>query len=81
MNAAKRQKVANALMKECSRLGIPLPDLTKGAVLATVNGMDDYCINNATAMDAAIPQPARSSLPATTKALLYSRLMEERAKV
>ncbi len=55
-----------------------LAGLTKADVLAAVNALDDFMNTNATAVNNAIPQPARSALTTTQKALLLQYVIEKR---
>lgn len=42
--------------------------VTKADLKAAVNALDDFMVTNATAINTAIPQPARTSLTAAQKA-------------
>jgi hypothetical protein len=52
--------------------------LTKGDIRAAVNAIDDFLVTNATALNSAIPQPARAALSTTQKALLLTAVVRQR---
>ena len=52
--------------------------LNKGDVRAAVNAVDDFLQNNAAALNAAIPLPARTALSTTQKALLLTAVVRRR---
>ncbi len=52
--------------------------LTKPQLVSAATGLDDYLDANATAINNAIPQPARGALTAPQKALLMAAVTLER---
>jgi hypothetical protein len=52
--------------------------VTKADLRAAVNGLDDYLNTNATAINTAIPQPARSALSTQQKAALLQFVVAQR---
>jgi len=52
--------------------------VTKADIRAAVNGIDDYMSANATAINQAIPQPARGNLTTPQKALLLQYVVSKR---
>ena len=52
--------------------------LLKGDIQAAVNGLDDWYNANAAAANAALPQPARTALNLTDKALLSNLIVTQR---
>ena len=52
--------------------------LTKTDITAAIGGLDDYFNTNATAINTAIPQPARGALSVRQKALLVHYVIRKR---
>lgn len=52
--------------------------ITKADLRAAVNALDDFLNTNATAINSAIPQPARGSLTVAQKALLLMYVVARR---
>jgi len=52
--------------------------VTKEDLRAAVDALDTFLSDNATAVNSAIPQPARSSLSVTQKALLLMYVIDRR---
>jgi hypothetical protein len=52
--------------------------LSKADVRAAVNAVDDFLVANATALNTAIPQPARGALSTAQKALLLTAVVRKR---
>lgn len=52
--------------------------LTKPDLRAAVNALDDFLNTNVSAINQAIPQPARSTLTAPQKALLLQYVIQRR---
>ena len=52
--------------------------LTKADILAAVNGLDDWITANQTAVNNAIPQPARGALTQSQKNDLFTRISGKR---
>lgn len=55
--------------------------ITKAELRAAVNGLDDYMNTNASAINQAIPQPARGTLTASQKARLLVWVIRKRYDV
>lgn len=55
-----------------------LAGVTKANVLAATNALDDFMETNATAINTAIPQPARGALTIQQKALLLMHVIQKR---
>ncbi len=60
-----------------SQLGLDLATL-KPDLRAAYDGLDDFVNANQGTINAAIPLPARSSLPAQAKALLFVAVVDDR---
>ena len=69
-----------AVWAEFMRLGKSLGNVTvlKADRRAAVNGLDDYFNTNATALNNAIPQPARANLTSAQKARLAQLVLQRR---
>lgn len=65
-------------MRELSNLRENIA-VSKVDLRAAFNAVDDWCDANATSFNTAIPQPARSNLTATQKALLLAYVALRRA--
>ncbi len=63
---------------QCDRATGTLAGVAKADILAAVNALDDFMNTNATAVNNAIPQPARTALTTTQKALLLQYVIEKR---
>lgn len=75
MDSTNRIRTRNQFMREVrENYG-----LTKADLLAAVDGLDDYFDTNATAINTAIPQPARGALTTQQKALLVAYIALRRA--
>lgn len=57
---------------------LSIAGLTKSDIAAAVAGIDAYFDTNAAAINAAIPQPARSALTVRQKALLVVAVIRKR---
>jgi hypothetical protein len=55
--------------------------VTKADLRAAFNALDDFLETNKTAINNAIPQPARGELSARQKAWILARVIEQRFKV
>lgn len=64
-------------MQEVSAAREPL-DLTKADIRAAVNAIDNFLNANATALNSAIPQPARGALTTAQKARLLTMVVRYR---
>lgn len=69
-----RAAVHQVFMGELSQVREPLGALTKAELRAAVNAIDQWINDNAAALNAAIPQPARAQLTAAQKARLFAAL-------
>ncbi len=67
----ERSDIWSRLMQDASRQREALP-LTKTDLRAAVNALDDFLNTNATAINNAIPLPARTALTAKQKALIVA---------
>ncbi len=56
-------------------------EITKPQLRAAVDAIDDWVSNNAAAINAAIPQPARGSLTAKQKAKMLMAVVARRFRV
>lgn len=63
---------------QCDRTTGTLAGLVKPDILAAVNALDDFMNTNATAVNNAIPQPARGALTTTQKAFLLQWVIQKR---
>lgn len=52
--------------------------VTKADLRSAINALDDFLSNNATALNNAIPQPARNNLTVSQKALLLMYVIDRR---
>lgn len=52
--------------------------ITKADLRAAINALDDFFNSNATAINNAIPQPARNNLTVSQKALLLMYVIDRR---
>lgn len=75
-----RVEVWAELMRKYSRDGETI-GIDKPALRAAVDSIDDYMDDNAAAINAGIPQPARGVLTAQQKALMLSFVVLKRYKV
>jgi hypothetical protein len=57
---------------------LPGLELTKADLRAALNGLDDFVSTNQTAINNAIPQPARSALTTSQKARLLMYVVQKR---
>lgn len=75
MDSTNRLRTRNQFMRDIEEnFGI-----TKAQLLAAVDGLDDYFETNATAINTAIPQPARSAMTTSQKSLLVAYIALRRA--
>lgn len=65
-------------MRELSRDRDSVGAITKADLRAAVNALDDYLHTNASAINTAIPQPARGVLTASQKARLLRAVITQR---
>ena len=70
LSAADRLLCYSDFMRELGAEREAFNGLTKANVRAAVDGIDDFLVANASAINTAIPQPARASLTAAQKARL-----------
>ena len=76
---ADRQEVRAKYCNELPGENVgPLPAIVKDDFLAAVAGLDEYLDANATAINQAIPQPARGALSVKQKALLLVYVIRQR---
>jgi hypothetical protein len=75
LSDSDRAELNRIFMRDCREVfaGVLQADLR-----AAVNGLDDYFDTNANAINQAIPQPARSALTTTQKALLVRYIIAKR---
>lgn len=69
LSEAERQEIWRALMRRWSR-NSEVCSISKADLRAAVDAMDQFLEDNAAAVNAAIPQPARAELSVPQKALL-----------
>ena len=67
-----------SIMEEVSRRAEAFGALTKADLRAAVNALDDFLVTNASAINSAIPQPARAQLTTAQKAELFSIIVLKR---
>jgi hypothetical protein len=60
------------------RAGLGDISITKADLRAAVNALDDFMSTNATAVNTAIPQPARSALSTAQKAYMLMLVIQRR---
>lgn len=77
----ERASVSRVLQQDVSSLRDELGSLTKADLLAAVNALDEFLETNKTAINNAIPQPARSELTVTQKARLLVYVIRRRFEV
>jgi len=80
MTAGQRAAAATDMMATLSVVRESL-GVTRADIVAAFAGADQYCHDNAAAMNAAIPQPARSVMTTTQKAMMYMLILSHRYKV
>lgn len=78
LNAQQRQSVISKFHQAVSAARDPVPGLTKADIAATCNAMDQYLHDNRAAINAAIPEPARTQLTTRQKALIISLVTRAR---
>jgi len=74
----ERQALWADVMRELSFERSTLGNLTKADLRAAVNALDDFLNTNASALNQAIPQPARAELTAAQKARLLVFVVRRR---
>ena len=67
-----------ALWAQWMRLNTEACSITKADLRAAVNALDDFMDANATAVNTAIPQPARGALSTAQKARLLAYVVTKR---
>lgn len=72
LSDSARASIWRAVMRFLSDRRDPVGTLTKAELRAAINAIDDWVDANATALNTAIPQPARAQLTAAQKALLLA---------
>lgn len=75
LSDAERKAVADQFMRDNAEA---IGAVVKADILAAVGGLDDYLNTNATAINTAIPQPARGVLTTTHKARLFGFVVRKR---
>lgn len=70
MTDADRALCYSAFIQEIGSNREAFNGLTKAQLRAAVDGLDDFLVTNASAINTAIPQPARASLTTAQKARL-----------
>lgn len=74
LTTQQRKEIRDQYMRERHTSGT----CTKADLLAAFNGLDDYLEANATAINNAIPQPARAQLTTAQKALIMAMVAMKR---
>lgn len=77
LSAGDRAEISAEYQREISMVRESL-GLTKADLLAAVNALDDFFNANATAVNNAIPQPARGALTSAQKARLLVFVIRQR---
>lgn len=77
LSAGDRAEISAEYQREISMVRESL-GLTKADLLAAVNALDDFFNTNATAVNNAIPQPARGALTSAQKARLLVFVIRQR---
>lgn len=72
-----RSLVHTSIMRDLSARRDPI-SITKADLRAAVNALDNYLNSNAASINTAIPQPARSNLTSSQKALILMYVIEKR---
>lgn len=80
LTAPQRRTIQARLMQQLSEV-TDATNLTKGDLLAAVDGVDNWIDAQQASFNAAIPQPARAELTAKQKALLFMLVMNLRWEV
>lgn len=80
LTAAQRAEIHERFMADESVVNTELA-LNKADLLAAVDAVDDWVDANAAAFNAAIPEPARTSLTAVQKVGLLSAVAHKRWEV
>lgn len=75
LSASDRAKVAREFMRDAKDA---FSGVLQDDIHAAVAGVDDYLETNTTALNQAIPQPARANLTAGQKGLLYRMVIAAR---
>jgi hypothetical protein len=78
LSDADRATVHAEYMRDRSQVRDVFFGVTKADLRAAVNGLDDYLNTNASAINTAIPQPARANLTAPQKAVLLQFVVSRR---
>lgn len=73
-----RSELWAEFMRELSRDREGIGEMTKADLRAAVNAIDDFLHTNASAINTAIPQPARGVLTASQKARLLMFVIRQR---
>lgn len=73
----KRKELWAEYMDRCTKAGIRI-GTGKTNVRAAANALDNFFVANATAINQAIPQPARTEMTPEAKAILAAMLLEKR---
>jgi hypothetical protein len=73
-----RKVIWAEFMSAVSNINEPVTGLTKAELKAAVDAIDTFMSNNATALNTAIPQPARGALSIAQKARLLSMVIKRR---
>ena len=75
MTSGQRATCATSMMADLSRLRTQLGVLTKAELRAAIDAADQWASDNASAYNAALPQPARSVLTAAMKSQLLAAVI------
>lgn len=78
LSDAGRHDVWAEFQADCGRDRTPLPGVTKAELRAAVDAIDSWLDTNFTALNAAIPQPARAALPKEVKVRLAVAVIKQR---
>ena len=78
--AGERAACTASFTDDKSRVREVVAGVTKADIRAAVNAIDDWCDLNATALNLAIPLPARTALTGQQKLDLFLRVVQRRVK-
>jgi hypothetical protein len=73
-----REDVAAEYMRECASRGVVFSGVLKADVKAMLNALDVFFNTNASAINNAIPLPARTALSTSEKAMAAAFVIQKR---
>ncbi len=77
----ERIAVWSEFMRDAARIGNGASGLTQAQLRAAVDAVDQWCEDNASSFNSAIPQPARGALSTKQKAALLMFVVARRHDV